>query len=130
MTSAVAPPDLQTITDNCSVPRRALPLRLFISGRLRLRQVFDLERESEPGRFKPATDALGDHRMLWHGTDVATAAAICATGLRIMPNSGGRVGKGIYLADEANKSGYYVNPTASGAPLLLPPPQPPPLRRE
>ena len=34
---------------------------------------------------------------MWHGTNVAVVVAILKTGLRIMPHSGGRVGKGIYL---------------------------------
>lgn len=29
------------------------------------------------------------------------------------------VGKGIYLADEANKSGYYVNPTSEGVGVMF-----------
>ena len=34
---------------------------------------------------------------------VAVVAAIIKSGLRIMPHSGGRVGKGIYLASENGK---------------------------
>ena len=34
---------------------------------------------------------------------VAVVAAIVKSGLRIMPHSGGRVGKGIYLASENAK---------------------------
>jgi poly [ADP-ribose] polymerase len=39
---------------------------------------------------------------------VAVVAAIIGSGLRIMPHSGGRVGKGIYLASENGKSIGYV----------------------
>src|SRR5688572_2725373 len=46
--------------------------------------------------------------IFWHGTNVAVVAAICKTGLRIMPHSGGRVGKGIYLASENGKSINYM----------------------
>ncbi|CAN0499042.1 unnamed protein product, partial [Ectocarpus sp. 12 AP-2014] len=46
----------------------------------------------------------------WHGTNVAVVAAIVKSGLRIMPHSGGRVGKGIYLASENAKSRQYVRP--------------------
>jgi poly [ADP-ribose] polymerase len=35
-------------------------------------------------------------------------AAILKTGLRIMPHSGGRVGRGIYFASEQGKSAGYV----------------------
>ena len=40
---------------------------------------------------------VGNRKLLWHGTNVAVVAAILKSGLRIMPHSGGRVGKGIYL---------------------------------
>ena len=41
--------------------------------------------------------AIDNRKLLWHGTKVAVVAAILKSGLRIMPHSGGRVGKGIYL---------------------------------
>ncbi|KAJ3221816.1 Poly [ADP-ribose] polymerase 3 [Clydaea vesicula] len=49
-------------------------------------------------------DNLGNRKLLWHGTNVAVVAAILKSGLRIMPHSGGRVGKGIYLANMQEKS--------------------------
>jgi len=49
-----------------------------------------------------------EHRkLLWHGTNVAVVAAILKGGLRIMPHSGGRVGKGLYFASENGKSAGY-----------------------
>lgn len=57
-------------------------------------------------RFQ-AHDNLDNRRLLWHGTNVAVVAAILKSGLRIMPHSGGRVGKGIYLASENSKSACY-----------------------
>jgi len=49
-----------------------------------------------------------EHRkLLWHGTSVAVIAAILKSGLRIMPHSGGRVGKGIYFASENAKAAGY-----------------------
>lgn len=51
---------------------------------------------------------LAIRRLLWHGTNVAVVAAVLKTGLRIMPHSGGRVGKGIYLASEHSKSAGYT----------------------
>ena len=45
---------------------------------------------------------------MWHGTNVAVVAAILKSGLRIMPHSGGRVGRGIYFASENGKSAGYV----------------------
>lgn len=54
-----------------------------------------------------AHDHLEHRRLLWHGTNVAVVAAILRNGLRIMPYSGGRVGKGIYFASENSKSAGY-----------------------
>lgn len=50
---------------------------------------------------------LENRRLLWHGTNVAVIAAILKSGLRIMPHSGGRVGKGLYFASENSKSAGY-----------------------
>lgn len=73
----------------------------------KLIDAFRLTRRGEPERFK-AHDKIGERKLLWHGTNVAVVAAIIGSGLRIMPHSGGRVGKGIYLASENGKSIGYV----------------------
>ena len=52
-------------------------------------------------------DKLQNRKLLWHGTNVAVVVAILKSGLRIMPHSGGRVGKGIYFASENGKSSGY-----------------------
>ena len=57
-------------------------------------------------RFKEH-DSVENRRLLWHGTNVAVVAAILKSGLRIMPHSGGRVGRGIYFASENSKSAGY-----------------------
>ena len=57
-------------------------------------------------RFAEHED-IENRKLLWHGTDVAVVAAILKTGLRIMPHSGGRVGRGIYFASENSKSAAY-----------------------
>ena len=44
---------------------------------------------------------------------MAVVAAILKSGLRIMPHSGGRVGKGIYFASENSKSAGYGEPSMS-----------------
>lgn len=54
-----------------------------------------------------AHDKLENRKLLWHGTNVAVVVAILKSGLRIMPHSGGRVGKGIYFASENGKSSGY-----------------------
>ncbi|XP_012316065.1 protein mono-ADP-ribosyltransferase PARP3 isoform X3 [Aotus nancymaae] len=72
-----------------------------------LQHVWRVNREGEGDRFQ-AHSRLGNRRLLWHGTNVAVVAAILTSGLRIMPHSGGRVGKGIYFASENSKSAGYV----------------------
>lgn len=73
----------------------------------KLINAFRIDRDGEGKRFKEH-DAIEHRKLLWHGTNVAVVAAICKTGLRIMPHSGGRVGKGIYLASENGKSINYM----------------------
>lgn len=54
-----------------------------------------------------AHDEITNRKLLWHGTNVAVVAAILKRGLRIMPHSGGRVGRGIYFASDFRKSYAY-----------------------
>ena len=76
-------------------------------SRNQLLDVWRVDRDGEGQRFSKHSNL--DHRkLLWHGTNVAVVAAILKTGLRIMPHSGGRVGKGIYLASEQSKSAAYA----------------------
>ncbi len=79
---------------------------------------FRLDRKGEGARFK-AHDKLDNRKLLWHGTNVAVVAAICKTGLRIMPHSGGRVGKGIYTASENGKSINYMGWSGSNGVMFL-----------
>ncbi|KAM9814110.1 protein mono-ADP-ribosyltransferase PARP3 [Neosynchiropus ocellatus] len=69
--------------------------------------VWEVDRELEGDRFS-LHDELENRRLLWHGTNIAVVAAILKSGLRIMPHSGGRVGRGIYFASENSKSAGYV----------------------
>ncbi|NXP52117.1 PARP3 polymerase, partial [Heliornis fulica] len=78
---------------------------------LRILNIWQVFRDGEDERFK-AHDHLDHRRLLWHGTNVAVIAAILKGGLRIMPHSGGRVGKGIYFASENSKSACYVGYTS------------------
>ncbi|NXW65653.1 PARP3 polymerase, partial [Eurystomus gularis] len=73
---------------------------------LRILNIWQVARDGEDQRFK-VHDLLEHRRLLWHGTNVAVVAAILKSGLRIMPHSGGRVGKGIYFASENSKSACY-----------------------
>eukprot|EP00188_Purpureofilum_apyrenoidigerum_P002691 Plantae.Rhodophyta-Purpureofilum_apyrenoidigerum.ctg27595.p1 GENE.Plantae.Rhodophyta-Purpureofilum_apyrenoidigerum.ctg27595~~Plantae.Rhodophyta-Purpureofilum_apyrenoidigerum.ctg27595.p1 ORF type:complete len:393 (-),score=72.55 Plantae.Rhodophyta-Purpureofilum_apyrenoidigerum.ctg27595:19-1197(-) len=80
------------------------------NNRVKLYNVWKLNRQGETARYDSATKSLDNRKLLWHGTNVAVVAPICKSGLRIMPNSGGRVGKGIYLASENAKSYGYTYP--------------------
>lgn len=79
-----------------------------MGGRVSVADAFRLERHGEAERARPH-DALGNRRLLWHGTNVAVVAAILKGGLRIMPHAGGRVGRGLYFASECSKSYGYVS---------------------
>ncbi|NXJ78279.1 PARP3 polymerase, partial [Trogon melanurus] len=78
---------------------------------LHILNIWQVARDGEDERFK-AHDLLEHRRLLWHGTNIAVIAAILKSGLRIMPHSGGRVGKGIYFASENSKSAAYVRCTS------------------
>ncbi|XP_010133005.1 PREDICTED: poly [ADP-ribose] polymerase 3, partial [Buceros rhinoceros silvestris] len=79
--------------------------------------IWQVARDGEDERFK-AHDLLEHRRLLWHGTNVAVIAAILKSGLRIMPHSGGRVGKGIYFASENSKSARYVQCTSKNVGIM------------
>jgi len=81
--------------------------------KLKLIEIYKVRRNTEPKRFA-AHDDVVERKLLWHGTNVAVLVAILSTGLRIMPHSGGRVGKGIYFASENSKSAGYVGCTQDG----------------
>lgn len=81
-------------------------------------EIFEVNRHSEGPRFKEH-DKVENRKLLWHGTNVAVVAAILKTGLRIMPHSGGRVGKGIYCASENSKSAGYVGTTGDNIGIMF-----------
>ncbi|XP_068951700.1 protein mono-ADP-ribosyltransferase PARP3 isoform X2 [Petaurus breviceps papuanus] len=80
--------------------------------------IWKINREGEGERFQDHAK-LENRRLLWHGTNVAVAAAILKSGLRIMPHSGGRVGRGIYFASENSKSAGYVGCTSQRIGLMF-----------
>ncbi|XP_074645032.1 protein mono-ADP-ribosyltransferase PARP3-like [Tubulanus polymorphus] len=80
--------------------------------------VFKVDREGERERFA-THNSLKNRKLLWHGTNVAVVAAILKTGLRIMPHSGGRVGRGIYFASEQGKSSGYVSSTDNNIGIMF-----------
>ena len=58
-------------------------------------------------------------KLLWHGTSPAVVAAILKSGLRIMPHSGGRVGRGIYFASESALSYTFIRQTSNNKGILF-----------
>ncbi|KAM3878224.1 protein mono-ADP-ribosyltransferase PARP3 [Diretmus argenteus] len=80
--------------------------------------VWEVNRETEGERFSD-NDSLENRRLLWHGTNIAVVAAILKSGLRIMPHSGGRVGRGIYFASENCKSASYVSTSKNTGVMFL-----------
>ncbi|XP_056158080.1 protein mono-ADP-ribosyltransferase PARP3 [Lampris incognitus] len=80
--------------------------------------VWKIDRETEEERFSEHHD-LENRRLLWHGTNIAVVAAILKSGLRIMPHSGGRVGRGIYFASENSKSASYVRTSKNTGVMFL-----------
>eukprot|EP00803_Ostreobium_quekettii_P003819 evm.model.scf_1223.2 EVM.evm.TU.scf_1223.2 scf_1223:21871-26792(+) len=82
-------------------------MQATMGQRFALGTLWRVDRHGEGQRFD-AHKGIGNRKLLWHGTNVAVVAAILKGGLRIMPHSGGRVGKGIYLASENAKSAQYV----------------------
>jgi len=88
------------------------------SSPIKLLDVFRVNRHSEKDKFAEF-DKVGNRRLLWHGTNVAVVVAILKTGLRIMPHSGGRVGRGIYFASENSKSANYVGPAGNTGIMFL-----------
>lgn len=83
-----------------------------------LLNVWRVDRHSESDRFSAHKD-IKNRKLLWHGTNVAVVAAILKSGLRIMPHSGGRVGRGIYFASEHRKSAGYVRATGNGTGIMF-----------
>ncbi|MCJ8729545.1 hypothetical protein PDJAM_G00107710 [Pangasius djambal] len=97
-----------TLMDKKSKEFKIIEKYLSATGeRLSIVDVWEVDRDKEAERFRDH-DALGNRKLLWHGTNVAVVAAILKSGLRIMPHSGGRVGRGIYFASENAKSAGYV----------------------
>ena len=105
--------DLQLLTDKT---QKALIEEYIASTKgyhnIKLDTVWSVRRHPEDISF--AKD-ISNHKLLWHGTNVAVVAAILKTGLRIMPAvNGGRVGRGIYMANMLEKSASYVRPCEIG----------------
>lgn len=76
------------------------------SRKFNIIDIYKIERHGERDRFSKF-DHIKERKLLWHGSSIAVFPAILSTGLKIMPHSGGRVGKGLYFADMLEKSSSY-----------------------
>ena len=61
--------------------------------KLELLDIYEISRHGEEERFSKY-NTIDKRKLLWHGTRTAVYAAILSGGMKIMPHSGGRVGKG------------------------------------
>ena len=82
-----------------------------VEYQLIVEDVFVVSRQGED-QLKDATiTAIGNRKLLWHGSRVANYVGILSQGLRIAPpeapTSGYMFGKGIYLSDMVTKSANY-----------------------
>lgn len=82
-----------------------------------LMDLWRVDRHAEAAKFAQHSE-LDNRRLLWHGTNIAVVAAILKAGLRIMPHVCGRVGRGLYLANEQSKSAAYVTCGRKGKDLI------------
>ena len=77
-------------------------------GKVSINDVFEVNRPAEHSSYNTK---LGNNMLLWHGSRVSNFVGILSQGMRIAPPeapaSGYLFGKGIYLADMAEKSINY-----------------------
>ena len=89
-------------------------------GKVSISQIFEVKRPTE---FKTYNTKLGNNMLLWHGSRVSNFVGILSQGMRIAPPqapaSGYLFGKGIYLADMAEKSINYCRAYGSNEALIL-----------
>lgn len=91
--------------------------------KLKLRDVFKVQREEDMKRFKEYKDK--ERALLWHGSRTTNFAGILSQGLRVAPpeapTTGYMFGKGIYFADMSSKAANYcmTDPNNNVGLLLL-----------
>ncbi|KAF7661940.1 hypothetical protein LDENG_00250260 [Lucifuga dentata] len=109
---------LKKDTDTFKVIEKYLKATACTYRKPKILNVWEVNRETEGERFSEHDD-LENRRLLWHGTNIAVVAAILKSGLRIMPHSGGCVGRGIYFASENSKSAGYVRTSKNTGVMFL-----------
>ena len=89
-------------------------------SRVSVGDIYEVCRSNENTSYRKE---LGNDMLLWHGSRIANFVGILSQGLRIAPPeapvSGYLFGKGIYLADMAEKSIHYCRSHGSEKALIL-----------
>ena len=89
-------------------------------SKVQVGDIYEVERPTEHTNFRTE---IGNNMLLWHGSRITNFVGILSQGLRIAPPeapvSGYLFGKGIYLADLAEKSINYCRSHGSEKALIL-----------
>ena len=85
-------------------------------------RIYKIDRKGEKELFEPMK-ALGNRKLLWHGSGMSNFLGILSQGLRIAPpeapSTGYMFGKGVYFADLMAKSAQYSHGYKDSQLLLL-----------
>ena len=88
--------------------------------KVKVGDIYEVNRQSETTNYRKE---IGNDMLLWHGSRITNFVGILSQGLRIAPPeapvSGYLFGKGIYLADLAEKSIHYCRSHGSQKALIL-----------
>lgn len=91
-----------------------------VFSKVKVGNIYEVER---PPEHKSFNSKVGNNMLLWHGSRISNFVGILSQGLRIAPPeapvSGYLFGKGIYLADMAQKSIHYCRSHGSDTALIL-----------
>jgi hypothetical protein len=89
-------------------------------SKVKIGEIYEVVRPTEQTAFNKK---IGNNLLLWHGSRVSNFVGILSQGLRIAPPeapvSGYLFGKGIYLADMAEKSINYCRSYGQDSALIL-----------
>lgn len=89
-------------------------------GKVAISDIFEVTRPTEQKQYNAK---LGNNMLLWHGSRISNFGGILSQGMRIAPPeapvSGYLFGKGIYLADMAEKSINYCRSYGQPTALIL-----------
>jgi len=76
-------------------------------------RIFKIQRKGEPEKFEEVAKAIGNRKLLFHGSGISNFLGLLSQGMRIAPpeapTTGFMFGKGCYFADMLQKSLQYAN---------------------